>query len=196
MSSIADGHIRLTPGLKALGVNPPLDPQNSLTRIGIGSRKEIRDHRSKAMQKVAARLRIDVTSALDAVKLNSSTAEVAHANRQLAAWRSALSQDPLRPLPLHEQVVLLFVAAAYHDDPIVAEALKGGRDSLILRHMRSYSQPVRLPLAQNVLICVPASLPLRFIFWRPANCSCIVSSFWTTSATLAISPLRLRSCWT
>ena len=142
MSSIADGHIRLSPSLLAAGVHPPLDPQHSLTRIGIGSRKEIRDHRSKAMQKVATRLRIDVTAALDAVRLNSSPEEVAHAKRQLSAWHAALSQDPLQPIPLHEQVVLLFVAAAYYDDPVVAQALQGGRNSLILRHMRSCSPQV------------------------------------------------------
>ena len=295
MQSIADGHIRLSPQLRDIGVQPPVDPQHSLTRIGIGSRKEIRDHRSQvgvdcsvvwccamqlqcivvglsqpetyafgavttkkesgnsigigsgigvsvgvgvrdhlsrrktvnqllpfllcwigirvgiririvfvwsflwhsflflwhttfalsfaltldwlchcqvslvflsfflsfylcslvclsvmcicgwghttpqAMQKVATRLRIDMTSCLDAVRLNSSPAEVAHASKQLSAWRAALSQDTLQPVPLHDQVVLLFVAAAYYDHPLIVEALKGGRDSLILRHVRSVS---------------------------------------------------------
>jgi F0F1-type ATP synthase alpha subunit len=139
MSSIADGHICLSMALKKKNIFPCLDPQLSLTRIGIGSRKEIRDHRSTAMQKVATRLRIDLTAALDAVKLNCSAEEVAHAKKQLAAWRAALSQSPHQPLSIDEQVALLFVAAAYYDNVIVAEALKGGNESLILRHMRSVS---------------------------------------------------------
>ena len=37
---------------------------------------------------------------------------------------------------------MLFVAAAYHDDAVVVQALKGGRDSLILKHLRSAAPQV------------------------------------------------------
>lgn len=42
LTSLVDGHIDLREGLAQAGRVPPIDPSNSLTRIGVGSTKLVR----------------------------------------------------------------------------------------------------------------------------------------------------------
>ena len=44
LTSLVDGHIDLRESLASVGRVPPIDPSNSLTRIGVGSTKLVGDH--------------------------------------------------------------------------------------------------------------------------------------------------------
>lgn len=105
ITSLVDGHIELSEKLADAGRRPALDPGNSLTRIGIGSSQMLQASGSTpAMKSAAPRLRLDVASALDYVSCEPEQ------KQQNDAVLAVLQQPSLRPVPLSEQVLLLFAA--------------------------------------------------------------------------------------
>ena len=62
--SMSDGQIWLDERLEATGQSPPVDPQRSLTRIGIGADTDSRAD-APALRRIAERLRLDISQAAD-----------------------------------------------------------------------------------------------------------------------------------
>ena len=125
--SLSDGHIMLVPELLASGQSPPLDPANSLTRIGIGTagQKSISSSvHSKAIRKVTSRLRLELASLAD-LRFNTNTkAEVDATTNRAFAWQAALSQSTSAPMSLGDQVLRLIVVEAGLLDGIVGAELE------------------------------------------------------------------------
>ena len=152
LKSLADGHIVLCPSLFALGQLPALDPTKSITRIGIGADTSkmavgdrgaadeekrvnvIKDPRPHALRLIASPARIALSAAQDhaasaatgALGDESEEAWRTRSAARLAVWRAALSQPELSPLPLADQVVLLFTAAMGHFESDLASHVTPG----------------------------------------------------------------------
>lgn len=105
LTSLVDGHIDLREALADAGRLPPLDPQNSLTRIGVGSHAMRPVSMSQAMQRVTKGLRLDLASAADPVHCEP------HQRRRAAACLGMLQQPERAPMALGEEVVLLYAAS-------------------------------------------------------------------------------------
>ena len=65
LTSLVDGHIDLRENLASVGRVPPIDPSNSLTRIGVGSTKLRPLSSTPAMAAVSSALRLDLAAASD-----------------------------------------------------------------------------------------------------------------------------------
>jgi len=104
LTSLVDGHIELSELLAAAGRNPPVDPSQSLTRIGVGSTKLRPKATSAAMRAVTRALRLELASAADPVHCEPAQ------RRRAAACTRVLQQADLEPMGLGEQVALLFAA--------------------------------------------------------------------------------------
>mgnify|MGYP000847412899 CR=1 FL=1 len=131
LTSLVDGHIDLREGLAAVGRVPPIDPANSLTRIGVGSSKLRPLSQSAAMADVCGPLRLELASASDYVHC-----EVAQA-RRASAYLAVLQQTELQPLPLGDEVALLHAASTGALDEPVALAGEAGAPEL-LRGLRAH----------------------------------------------------------
>ena len=68
LTSLVDGHIDLRESLAARGRVPPIDPSNSLTRIGVGSSKLRSLSMTPAMAAVCGPLRLELASAVGTVQ--------------------------------------------------------------------------------------------------------------------------------
>jgi len=123
LTSLVDGHIDLREALAAAGRVPPLDPSNSLTRIGVGSTKLRPLSTTPAMAAVSSALRLDLAAASDRVYC-----EVAE-KRRADAYMAALQQSEATPLSLGEEVVLLYAASCGLLDPAV-DAADGDSDAV------------------------------------------------------------------
>ena len=125
--SLSDGHIVLDRELFETGQSPPLDPANSLTRIGVGTagQKSISSSvHSKAIRRVTSRLRLELASLAD-IQFNTNTKEeVAAIVHRAFAWQAALSQPHAAPMSLGNQVLLLVVVEAGVLDTIVERELR------------------------------------------------------------------------
>jgi F-type H+-transporting ATPase subunit alpha len=104
LTSLVDGHIELSESLAAAGRLPPIDPSQSLTRIGVGSTKLRPQATSAAMRAVARALRLELASAADPVHCEPDQ------RRRAAACTRVLQQPAPSPLSLAHQVALLFAA--------------------------------------------------------------------------------------
>jgi len=106
LTSLVDGHIELSETLAAAGRVPPIDPSQSLTRIGVGSTKLRPQATSAAMRAVARALRLELASAADPVHCEPPQ------RRRAAACTRVLQQPNLLPMALSKQVALLFAATS------------------------------------------------------------------------------------
>ena len=106
LTSLVDGHIELRESLAAAGRSPPLDPSNSLTRIGVGTAKTLRAAGSTpAMQDVTRALRLELAAASDPAGCEPRQ------QRRAAAYLAVLQQPSPRPMALSEEVLLLLAAS-------------------------------------------------------------------------------------
>jgi len=106
LTSLVDGHVDLRENLAAQGRVPPIDPANSLTRIGVGSSKLRPLSQTAAMAAVCGPLRLELASASDYVHCEEAEA------RRAAAYMAVLQQPDPQPLPLGSQVALLRAASS------------------------------------------------------------------------------------
>ena len=109
----------LKPKLADAGILPPLDPANSLTRIGVGtSKKALGSVSAPALRKVATRLRLELANAQDQLKFSSDGTDAKSKQfRRARAWRAALYQPAGEPRCLGDQVLaLLAVSKGLLDD--------------------------------------------------------------------------------
>ena len=116
LTSLSDGHIELSENLASIGRMPPIDPAQSLTRIGIGTTALRPVATTLAMRDVTRALRLDLASAADPVHCEDS-------QRIRATACTACLHQPNEdePLPLGEQVALLLASTSGLIDSIAAE---------------------------------------------------------------------------
>jgi len=106
LTSLVDGHIELREALVAAGRQPPLDPSQSLTRIGVGTARTLKMCGSTpAMLQLNRALRLELAAASDPAGCEPKQ------RRRAAAYEAVLHQPEVRPLPLSDELVLLLAAS-------------------------------------------------------------------------------------
>jgi F-type H+-transporting ATPase subunit alpha len=119
--SITDGQIYLETDLFNAGIRPAINVGLSVSRVGGSAQR-------RAMRQVAGRLRLDLSQFREVqafAQFGTSELDVA-TRRQLERGQrltEVLKQPQYDPMPLHQQVEILFVAVnGYLDDVAVAKA--------------------------------------------------------------------------
>jgi len=125
LTSLVDGHIDLRESLAAAGRTPPIDPSNSLTRIGVGSTKLRPLSTTAAMATVNSAMRLNLAAASDPGNFD------ANERARAAAYFAAMQQPSPTPLSLGEEVCLLSAASLGLLDAPVAAAGEGGCEALL-----------------------------------------------------------------
>jgi F-type H+-transporting ATPase subunit alpha len=128
--SITDGQIFLETDLFYSGVRPAINVGTSVSRVG-------GDAQTKAMKKVAGKLRLDLSQyrELEAFaqfgsELDPETqAQLARGERMV----EALNQNERQPMPMAEQVASIFAGTAGHLDRIKTERVAEFLQNLITR---------------------------------------------------------------
>jgi F-type H+-transporting ATPase subunit alpha len=119
--SITDGQIYLEPGLFNAGVRPAINVGISVSRVGGNAQ-------IKAMKKVAGRLRLELAQyreleafAKFASDLDKATQAQLRRGQRLV---ELLKQDQYQPMPVEEQVVLIFAGTQGYLDELPVEAMR------------------------------------------------------------------------
>lgn len=123
LTSLVDGHVDLREAVAAAGRTPPLDPSNSLTRIGVGSHALRPASTTEAMRLVTRALRLELALAADPAGCEPAQ------RRRAKAYLAALDQPDTRPIPLGEQVAMLLATSA----GLLDDAAERGAAAEILR---------------------------------------------------------------
>mmetsp|Transcript_18096 Transcript_18096/g.25499 ORF Transcript_18096/g.25499 Transcript_18096/m.25499 type:complete len:679 (+) Transcript_18096:132-2168(+) len=123
--SMSDGQIWLDEGLADIGQTPPLDPQRSITRVGIGADTVSRAD-SPAVRRVVGGLRLDLAQALSMDGAKATTASEKQIRKQ-RAWLLAMHQEAGKGgRSLGESCIALLAASkGALDDTIDAGHLAG-----------------------------------------------------------------------
>ncbi len=119
--SITDGQIYLEPDLFYAGIRPAVNVGLSVSRVGSAAQ-------TKAMKQVAGTLRLDLAQFRELAAFaqfgsdldKSTMAQIERGKRMV----EILKQDQYVPLPVEDQVMLLFAGSQGHLDDIPVEALK------------------------------------------------------------------------
>ena len=119
--SITDGQIYLEPDLFYAGIRPAVNVGLSVSRVGSSAQ-------TKAMKQVAGTLRLDLAQFRELAAfaqfgsdLDKSTMAQIERGRRMV---EILKQDQYVPLPMQDQVMLLFAGSQGHLDDVPVEALK------------------------------------------------------------------------
>ena len=136
--SITDGQIFLESDLFNSGVRPAVNVGLSVSRVGGAAQ-------TKAMKKVAGTLRIDLAQFREmevftqfSSELDTATADLLNHGHLLMEM---LKQPLYNPLPLHEQIVLLFAASHHMLKDIPVKKVKQIKADL-MDYMRKYAGSV------------------------------------------------------
>jgi F-type H+-transporting ATPase subunit alpha len=125
--SICDGQIFLDAGLFNEGFRPPMDVGLSVSRVGGMAQ-------TRAMKKVAGRLRIDLAQYHEMAQFVKFGAEVDQATLdQLTRGereREVLKQDQHNPLPLEKQIVILYASVNGYLDAVPVEQVKAYEEEI------------------------------------------------------------------
>lgn len=129
--SITDGQIYLEGNLFNAGIRPAVNVGISVSRVG-GSAQ------TKAMKQVAGRLRLDMANFRELASFaqfgsDLDKATLGQLNRGLRL-QEILKQSQYEPVPLSEQVIVLYAAVNCYADNISVERIKDWEKSLI-RHI-------------------------------------------------------------
>ncbi len=119
--SITDGQIYLEPDLFYAGVRPAVNVGLSVSRVGSAAQ-------TKAMKQVAGTLRLDLAQFRELAAFaqfgsdldKSTMAQIERGKRMV----EILKQDQYVPLPLEDQIAILFAGSQGHLDDVPVEALK------------------------------------------------------------------------
>ncbi|MCC6345574.1 MAG: F0F1 ATP synthase subunit alpha [Nitrospirales bacterium] len=119
--SITDGQIYLEPDLFYAGVRPAVNVGLSVSRVGSAAQ-------TKAMKQVAGTLRLDLAQFRELAAFaqfgsdldKSTLAQIERGKRMV----ELLKQDQYVPLPVEDQVMILFAGSQGHLDDIPVEAIK------------------------------------------------------------------------
>ncbi len=119
--SITDGQIYLEPGLFYAGVRPAINVGLSVSRVGGNAQV-------KAMKKVAGTLRLDLAQYRELAAfaqfgsdLDKATQQKLERGKRLV---ELLKQDQYQPMPVQEQVVVLYAGTRGYLDDIPVESVR------------------------------------------------------------------------
>jgi F-type H+-transporting ATPase subunit alpha len=143
--SITDGQIYLEPELFYGGVRPAVNAGLSVSRVGGAAQ-------IKAMKQVAGMLRLDLAQyrelaafAQFASDLDKATlAQIERGKRMI----ELLKQDQYVPMPVDEQIMLIFAGTQGFLDDLPVEAIRSFEEGF-LRYIRSEKQDLKKELMQK-----------------------------------------------
>lgn len=116
--SMSDGQIWLDEKLESSGQMPPMDPQRSVTRVGIGADTQSRAD-APAFRRVVERLRLDLSQALNLEGVEISIAAAKQVRRQNALLLAMHQSAGMSSRRLSEScAVLLAASEGFLDDAI------------------------------------------------------------------------------
>jgi len=130
--SITDGQIYLTPKLFASGVRPAIDVGISVSRVGGNAQ-------IKGMKKVAGSLRLDLAQYRELEAFAQLGTELDKATQQQldrgASLVELLKQGQFAPMPVEEQIAIIFIGTHGHLDTIPLQLVKEFEERLLI-HLR------------------------------------------------------------
>ena len=143
--SITDGQIYLEPGLFNAGVRPAINVGISVSRVGGNAQ-------IKAMKKVAGKLRLELAQyreleafAKFASDLDKATQAQLRRGQRLV---ELLKQDQYQPMPVEEQVVLIFAGTQGYLDELPVESIRRF-ESEFLAFMRARHKDILDKIAET-----------------------------------------------
>ncbi len=126
--SITDGQIYLEPELFHAGIRPAINAGLSVSRVG-------GDAQYRAMKRVAAPLRLDMAAFRELAAFAQFAGDLDAATRaQLdrgLRLQEVLKQGQFRPMPLAEQVELLYAVTRGHADSVSVARMKQWQSALL-----------------------------------------------------------------
>ncbi len=155
--SITDGQIYLVNNLFNAGIRPAVDVGISVSRVGGAAQ-------TKAMKQVAGKLRIDMATyrelaafALMSSDLDKSTqAQLTRGQRM----QELLKQPQYEPMPLENQVMVIFAGTNGYADTVPVESMKKWESDLI-RFLMSSHPELGKDIAEKKLIAPEIEPKLR-----------------------------------
>ncbi|MDE1970299.1 MAG: F0F1 ATP synthase subunit alpha [Patescibacteria group bacterium] len=131
--SITDGQIYLEPELFYQGIRPAVNAGLSVSRVGSSAQ-------TKAMKKVAGRLRLELAQFRELAAFTQFASELDESTRKRIdrgkVLIQVLKQPELNPVPFEQQVVLFYAAIHGYFDSIPSEEVQTYSNTL-LRYMES-----------------------------------------------------------
>jgi F0F1-type ATP synthase alpha subunit len=125
LMSMTDGQIWLDERLESAGQHPPMDPQRSVTRIGIGADTTSRAD-APALRRIAERLRLELSQASSMDGAEQTVASVNQIRRQKALLLAMHQESGLGGRRLSESCVALLAAwSGKLDNAVDSGALAG-----------------------------------------------------------------------
>ena len=125
--SITDGQIYLEPDLFYQGVRPAVNIGLSVSRVGS-------DAQTKAMKKVAGKLRLDLAQYRELAAFAQFASDLDDATKfQIERGKRTteiLKQDQFEPLSVADQVIVLYAAINGYFDEIAVDKIKSAENSL------------------------------------------------------------------
>ena len=119
--SITDGQIYLEPDLFYQGIRPAVNVGLSVSRVGSAAQ-------TKAMKKVAGRLRLDLAQFRELQAFVQFASDLDEATRKRiergVLLTELLKQNDLEPMPFEEQVVVLYAGVNGHFDGTTVSEVK------------------------------------------------------------------------
>ncbi|MCH7522008.1 MAG: F0F1 ATP synthase subunit alpha [Candidatus Marinimicrobia bacterium] len=119
--SITDGQIFLETSLFNSGIRPAINPGISVSRVGGNAQ-------TKAMRKVAGSLRLELAQFRELEAFSKFGSDLDKATQQQITrgerLREVLKQDQYRPVPVEEQVVIIFAAIKGYLDELPLDRLR------------------------------------------------------------------------
>ncbi|KKW17703.1 MAG: ATP synthase subunit alpha, partial [Parcubacteria group bacterium GW2011_GWB1_50_9] len=144
--SITDGQIYLEPELFFQGLRPAVNVGLSVSRVGSSAQ-------TKAMKKVAGRLRLELAQyrelaafAQFASELDESTRKRLERGRRLS---EILKQGEREPMPFEHQVVLIYAGTNGYFDTIPAEDVESRGSDLLDYVGKMYDKEILAPLRET-----------------------------------------------
>lgn len=146
--SITDGQIFLETELFYGGIRPAINAGLSVSRVGGAAQ-------IRAMRQVAGMLRLDLAQyrelaafAQFASDLDKATLAQIERGRRMV---ELLKQDQYVPMPVEDQIILIFAGTQGHLDDIPVEAIRSFEEGF-LRYIRSEKQDLRKELKEKKII--------------------------------------------
>lgn len=146
--SITDGQIYLEPELFYAGVRPAVNVGLSVSRVGGAAQ-------TKAMKQVAGTLRLDLAQFRELAAFaqfgsdldKATLAQIERGKRMV----ELLKQGQYMPLPVEEQIVVLFAGANGYLDDLPVEAIRRFEDEL-LRFIRANKADINAEIKEKKII--------------------------------------------
>jgi F-type H+-transporting ATPase subunit alpha len=135
--SITDGQIYLEPDLFYAGIRPAINVGISVSRVG-------GDAQSKAMKKVAGGLRLDLAQFRSLAAFAQFGSDLDKATQQQLdrglRLTELLKQPQYQPLPLEDQVALIYVGTKGYLDAVPLERVKEWQEGFIRAFHTQYAE--------------------------------------------------------